>query len=109
MHIVHVAAEFAPIAKAGGLGEVIIGLTRELSRIGQQVDVIIPKYDFIPTLELRNLQKELSFPLGTMWSADIEGCHLHLLETPNDYFTRGKIYGFNDDATRFVYFSRRSR
>jgi len=117
MRIVHLAAEFAPIAKAGGLGEVIVGLARELSRASMQVDVLIPKYDFIEMKKLQHVKLEVpdfkclenGTPYGNaMWSADSEQCRLHLLESrhPAGYFHRGKIYGCEDDIARFIYFSR---
>ncbi len=113
MRIVHIAAEFAPIAKAGGLGEVIVGLARELGRAGEEVQIIIPKYDFIDTSKLPNIRLETpDFKcLGctnAMWTATVEGCHIHMLEArhPAGYFHRGKIYGFEDDISRFIYFSR---
>lgn len=115
MRIVHIAAEFAPIAKAGGLGEVVLGLSRESARAGNQVEVILPKYDFIDHSKLLNLQIEvphfkcLNFQ-NSMWSAISEECSLHLLEArhPAGYFHRGKIYNCADDLTRFIYFSRAS-
>lgn len=117
MRIVQLAAEFAPIAKAGGLGEVIVGLSRELTRIHEDVEVIIPKYDFIDTKKLANLRMEVpdfkcyekgNLHPNTMWSAQCEGCNLHLLEArhPAGYFHRGKIYGGEDEKARFIYFSR---
>jgi len=47
MRIIQIAAEFAPIAKAGGLGEVLLGLTRELIQQHHSVEVLIPKYSFM--------------------------------------------------------------
>jgi starch synthase len=113
MHIVHLAAEFAPIAKAGGLGEVLVGLSRELTRSGNEVEVIIPKYDFIELNQIKNLKIEVpNFKClehqNAMWSGVAEECHLRLLEArhPAGYFHRGKIYGCEDDIARFIYFSR---
>ena len=45
LHIVHVAAELTPIAKVGGLGDVVAGLSAQHQKMGQQVDIILPKYD----------------------------------------------------------------
>ena len=113
MKIIHLATEFAPIAKAGGLGDVLVGLARELTRVGQDVEVILPKYDFIPEHLLKNLKVDLpAFPCNghtnTMWSAKVEGCSLLLLEPhhPKNYFRRGQIYGCHDDTERFLYFSK---
>jgi len=117
MRIVHLAAEFAPLAKAGGLGEVVVGLSRGLSRASEQVDVIIPKYDFIDSKSLSHLKLETpDFKCfesnkshgNAMWTAENEQCRLHLLESRHaaGYFHRGKIYGCTDDIARFIYFSR---
>ena len=44
MYVVMVAPECAPAAKAGGLGDVVAGLSRELKLRGNAVEVILPKY-----------------------------------------------------------------
>lgn len=113
MRIVHIASEFAPVAKAGGLGEVIVGLGRELTRSAHFVDVILPKYDLIDLSKISQLKMEvpnfkcLEFS-NAMWSGKSEECSLHLLEArhPAGFFHRGKIYGCEDDVPRFAYFSR---
>ncbi len=113
MRIIHLAAEFAPIAKAGGLGEVVLGLSRELTRAGHNVEIIIPKYDFINLPKLPEIKLEVpNFKCvghpNAMWSSKVEECNLHLLEArhPSGYFHREKIYGCEDDTARFTYFSR---
>ena len=45
MYIVQIASECAPIAKAGGLGDVVYGLSRELAWRGHWVEIILPKYN----------------------------------------------------------------
>ena len=81
MKIVHIASEFAPIAKAGGLGDVVAGLSKEQRRLGHDVEVIIPKYDTITEV-----------PEGVT-----------LIDLPDD-FSRGQIYGEPDDIDRFTRF-----
>lgn len=117
MKIVQLATEFAPIAKAGGLGEVTLGLSRELKRLGHEVEVILPKYDFIDLQRLRHVEMEVpnfrcmekgNSHANAMWSAECEEVPLHLLDARHTagYFHRGKIYGCEDDAARFLYFSK---
>ncbi len=117
MKIVQVSAEFAPIAKAGGLAEVAVGLSRELVRLGHRVEVMMPKYDFIDMGALKGVHIEVpNFKCmekgnaygNAMWAAEAEGVSLRLLEArhPAGYFHRGKIYGCQDDTARFLYFSR---
>jgi starch synthase len=117
MYIVEIASECGPMAKAGGLGEVIIGLSRALLKSHHRVEIIIPKYNFIDLkkfskvkMEIPNFQcYEKENPISnTMWAASWEECSLHLLEArhPAGYFHREQIYGFDDDAARFLYFSK---
>lgn len=118
MRIVQISAEFSPLAKAGGLGEVLLGLSRELSRYPElEVDVILPKYDFIDLKKIENLRLEVpdfkclekgALHANAMWCGTSEGCRLHLLEARHSsgFFHRGKIYGCEDDIARFIYFSR---
>lgn len=116
MKIVNVTAEFAPIAKAGGMGEMVVGLARELTRLSEDVEIILPKYQFIPNASLPHLTQERQFTTlengveitNIVWSAVVEGCRLLLIEPrhPAGYFDRDRIYSFEDDIARFLYFSR---
>jgi hypothetical protein len=45
--IVHIAVEMAPIAKVGGMGDVVTALGRAVQEEGHQVEVILPKFDCI--------------------------------------------------------------
>ena len=45
MYIMMISPECAPVAKVGGLGDVIHGLSKELSIRGHAVEIILPKYD----------------------------------------------------------------
>ena len=45
MHIVQIASECAPVAKVGGPGDVVYGLSREVQTQIHWVEVILPKYD----------------------------------------------------------------
>ena len=42
--IVHVAAEYWPYARTGGLGEAVRGLARHQARSGERVAVVMPLY-----------------------------------------------------------------
>ena len=117
MHIIHIASELAPVAKVGGLADVIYGLSKELSRLGHKVEIILPKYDCLHFGELKHLRVEhrelWSFDgpthiNNTIWSAEMNGLKLLLIEPhhPLYLFSRGMIYGCHDDIDRFTYFSR---
>ena len=45
MYIIHITPELAPVAKVGGLGDVVNGLCREMEIRGNDVEIILPKYD----------------------------------------------------------------
>ena len=117
MHIVHLCTEIAPIAKVGGLADVVYGLSIELIKQGHTVEVILPKYDTIDYSRLKNLQvhyRELwsfdgpSSYNNTIWSAEIDQIKILFIEPhhPSYFFSRGAIYGCADDVDRFLYFTR---
>lgn len=117
MYIVQVASEIAPIAKVGGLADVMMGLNRELQAKGNKVEIIIPKYD---CLELDGLPLECrqtgvrtyfegNWHENSIWHTTINGDQsVTLLESRHAkmFFDRGCIYGCHDDIDRFLYFSR---
>ena len=41
MYIVQIASECAPVAKVGGLADVIFGLSRELEIRGNEVQIVV--------------------------------------------------------------------
>lgn len=117
MYIVEIASEFAPIAKIGGLADVLLGLSREMTRQDHRVDIILPKYDCIDSNQIRDLRVAypnlMSFYKGewhrnTVWVGWVENLKLYLIESHHNrlFFDRGCIYGCEDDTERFLYFSR---
>lgn len=115
MRIVQLCTELAPVAKVGGLADVIYGLSKELARLGHEVEVFLPKYDTLDYARLKDLKvhtRELWCQEGanrfnnTIWSASVDGLKVLLLEPhhPEFYFGRGSIYGSRDDNDRFIYF-----
>jgi len=57
MYIIMLASECAPVAKVGGLADVVFGLSRELEIRGNAVEIILPKYDCMRYDHIWNLQK----------------------------------------------------
>lgn len=43
LHVCHIAVEMAPIAKVGGLGDVVTALARAVQEEGHLVEVILPR------------------------------------------------------------------
>lgn len=117
MHIVHIASELAPLAKVGGLADVLLGLSREQSWKGHDVDIIIPKYDCMDSDQIRDLNVSyydlMSFYQGewfhnTVWIGWVENLKVYFIEPhhPRHFFNRGCFYGCEDDIERYLYFCR---
>lgn len=117
MNIAMVSAECAPVAKAGGLGDFIQGLSRELGGRGQGVEVYLPKYDCLRYDQIAGLTKchrDLWVPFYDQWvhcdvdHGEVNGLACYFIEehAPQGFFRRGRIYGEPDDAERFSFFSR---
>ena len=61
LHVVHVAVEMAPIAKVGGLGDVVEGLARAHGKMGHAVTVILPFYSCLPTDKIDGLTHVMDY------------------------------------------------
>lgn len=117
MYIVHIASELAPVAKVGGLGDVTLGLCRELSRKMHDVDLIIPKYDCLDSDTIRDFAIDtpelLTYYEGnwfsnTVWVGWVDNLKVYFIEPhhPSYFFNRSCFYGCDDDIDRYAYFSR---
>lgn len=117
LFIVHIAPEMAPVAKVGGLADVVFGLTGELGSRGNQVEVILPLYDTLRRDHVWDLQeayRDLWVPWYdgaihcTVFSGHVHGRNCFFIEShsQDDFFNRGSIYGFEDDVLRYAFFSR---
>ncbi|KAK4485083.1 hypothetical protein RD792_007691 [Penstemon davidsonii] len=108
MHIVHVAVEMAPIAKVGGLGDVVTSLSRAVQDMNHNVDIILPKYDCLKYNNVKDLQFHKSYSWGgteiKVWLGKVEGLSVYFLEPQNGLFWVGCIYGRANDAERFGFF-----
>lgn len=112
MEILHVSAECYPVAKAGGLGDVIGSLPRFQNEKGRQAAVVMPMYrtPYLYTHSWEVVHKS-STNLGH-WKFDYtvirevtnaQGFPLYLLDI-NGLLDREKVYGYDDDTERFCAF-----
>ncbi|XP_019174432.1 PREDICTED: starch synthase 3, chloroplastic/amyloplastic isoform X2 [Ipomoea nil] len=108
MHIVHIAVEMAPIAKVGGLGDVVTSLSRAIQDLNHIVDIILPKYDCVNFNHVKDLEFHKSYSWGgtevKVWFGKVEGLSVYFLEPQNGFFWKGCIYGSNNDTERFGFF-----
>ncbi|KAG1680584.1 hypothetical protein FOA52_015032 [Chlamydomonas sp. UWO 241] len=116
LHVMHIAAEMAPIAKVGGLADVVTSLAKAHQATGTLAEILLPKYDCIEYTSVQELRiiSEIFVPWGTervrtvVWSGVTEGLPVYFLEphSAKKFFWRGRFYGEADDAARFLFFSR---
>ena len=117
MFIVMVASECAPVAKVGGLGDVVFGLSRELEIRGNSVEIILPKYDCMRYDHIWGLQvtyQDLWVPWFnyyvhcTVYFGFVHGRKCFFIEphSGDNFFSRGAYYGFPDEHMRFAFFSK---
>ncbi|HET9530596.1 MAG TPA: glycogen synthase GlgA [Blastocatellia bacterium] len=106
------SSEVIPYAKTGGLADVAGSLPKALTRLGQQVRVIMPRYhteNILSRGERLPGELQVPFDFGTRSAAvyvDRSGeVPVYFIDAPH-YFARGKLYGEYDDGERFAFFSR---
>ncbi len=117
MFVVMVAPECAPVAQAGGLGDVVFGLSRELELRGNSVEIVLPKYDCLRHDRIYGLAVAYD-DLWVPWFSDaihctvffgwVDGRKCFFIEPHSEerFFGRGHLYGSADDVARFAFFSR---
>lgn len=117
MFITMISPECAPVAKVGGLADVVYGLSRELEIRGKTVEIILPKYDCMRYDHVWGLCVTFSglwvpwYEGGiycTVWFGFVHGRKCFFIEphSNDNFFNRGLYYGSHDDVMRFVFFSR---
>lgn len=119
MKILMISSEAVPFAKSGGLGDAVSALAMALSRLGHDVRVIMPLYQFIPKDTLKALEGPMGVPVGNTehWT----GLYTALLPASNvpvyfldfeSFFSRPGVYGqssqneYPDNPERFALLSR---
>ena len=117
MFVVMVASECAPVAQAGGLGEVVFGLSRELELRRHAVEIILPKYDCMRYDRISGLTvtyEDLWVPWYSgavhcsVWFGFVAGRKCFFIEPHSEdrFFERGHLYGSVDDVFRFAFLSK---
>jgi starch synthase len=120
MTILFAASEMEPLARTGGLGDVLEALPCALAARGHEVSVVLPCYREIATrqdMEIRSTGVRIPIHVGSKRvDAEIMECTAPngvqvFLVKRDEYFDRAGIYGhegkaYDDNAERFIFFSR---
>jgi Glycogen synthase len=112
MEIVHISAECYPVAKAGGLGDVVGALPKYQQQLGHLAKVVMPMYrsKYLYNHEWELVHESGTY-LGNTWfryavikeKTNELGFDLYLLDI-NGLLDREKVYGYDDDTERFTAF-----
>ena len=113
MKILFVTSECAPFSKSGGLADVAYSLPPALLKTGNQVAVITPLYKcakerFGNTMKFV-LNTEVRVGDSTNYCGLFKGVYGGVTTWFVDnesMFGRDRLYGYDDDASRFAFFSR---
>ncbi|MBC7893766.1 MAG: glycogen synthase [Cytophagaceae bacterium] len=122
--VVHIAAELAPFARTGGLGEAVANLALQQIRAGLTVSILMPKYqqvgdvvgDFVPASEPFSVQvgprteQAQLFESAALKARQAEGKPRVYFIGNAHYFDREGIYGdrygdYGDNAQRWAFFA----
>jgi starch synthase len=120
MQITFAASECAPLAKTGGLADVVGALPRELVKLGHRVTVYLPFYARVRRQlkrEPKYAARSLTIPfryynrfVGVVDGGKRDGVQFYFIDCP-ELFDRTELYGpsgaeYPDNAERFALFCR---
>ncbi|XP_061993199.1 uncharacterized protein LOC133711043 [Rosa rugosa] len=115
MHIVHVTAEMAPIAKVGGLGDVVTGLARACLSRGHTVHIMLPFYECIQKHQINDLTLITTYnsyhdgnwiPINA-YHGVVSGIPVIFLEPSCQFFKGHQVYGGSyNELEAYMFFSR---
>jgi len=113
MRILHISAECYPVAKVGGLADVVGALPKYQSKKGNDIDVVMPFYDNPYTKKSHfegvhnatfNLgDVEFAFEVLKLNGHSNLGYNLFIVKIPG-LLDRENVYSYDDDTERFTAF-----
>lgn len=113
MKILFATSECAPFSKSGGLADVAYSLPPALQKSDNQVAVITPFYKCVKDKYISKVKFILSINVTVgehtdycgLYKGKFNGVTTWFIDN-EDLFYRDKLYGYDDDAYRFAFFSR---
>ena len=113
MKILFVTSECAPFSKSGGLADVASSLPPALKEAGDEIAIVAPLYQ----MTMNRFAHQLTFVKATtvtlgwrniycgLYRGEWQGVTIWFIDN-KEYFDRPKLYGYDDDALRFAFFSK---
>jgi len=112
MEIFHLSAECYPVAKVGGLADVVGALPKYLNQLGHNAKVVVPAYnnkffqendyDIVHQGQLKLGHFLFSYSIAKEKSNKL-GFELYQIAIP-ELFDRPNVYSYEDDTERFLSF-----
>ncbi|MFH1582825.1 MAG: glycogen/starch synthase [Candidatus Falkowbacteria bacterium] len=98
--VLFLSAEVAPLAKVGGLGDVIGALPQNLAKLGVDVRICLPFYGLIDKKKypVKKIVSKLCVPMGNknetinVWQTNLPGTKIPIYLIKHNYFNSKKIY-----------------
>lgn len=113
MNVLFLAGEAVPFIKTGGLADVAGSLPKELKKLDIDCRVVLPLYSQIDDSYRANMEKITEFYVDLDWKHQYAGVYQLIHDGVTfyfidnlEYFDRESPYGYDDDAERFIYFSK---
>lgn len=113
MKVLFLASEAVPFIKTGGLADVAGSLPKELIKKDVDVRVVLPLYSSIDEIYRSKMEKVGEFYVDLDWKHQYAGIYSIKWDSVTyyfidnlEYFDRPSPYGYDDDAERFIFFSK---
>ncbi|XP_057980661.1 uncharacterized protein LOC131166276 [Malania oleifera] len=115
MHTIHITAEMAPIAKVGGLGDVVTGLARACLSRGHRVDIMLPFYECIQKHQINELALITTYTSyhdgnwvpTNAYCGVVSGIPVIFIEPSNQFFKGQYVYGGSyNELEAYLFFNR---
>lgn len=112
LNVLFAASECTPLAKTGGLADVVGALPSALSKHSITSSTIIPFYSALPEDIVKKSELIAEFNIKLGWKNQYAGLlrvkhndRTYYFIDNQEYFYRDELYSYFDDSERFIFFS----